>query len=86
MAFNVLQLLNILDGNYSGEEQGNKLIALRCQCEQILTREFKKNVDDHRAYFCDFSKLQFAKSEIAVLKSLPSKVRHKISWIKYYVN
>ena len=78
MAFNVLQLLNILDGNYSGEEQGNKLIALRRQCEQILTREFKKDVD-RRAYFCDFSKLQFAKSEIAVLKSLPSKVRHKIS-------
>ena len=63
MASNVLQqLLNILDGNYSGEEQANKLIAVRRQCEQILTREFKKDVD-RRAYFCDFSKLQFPRSQ-----------------------
>ena len=39
MASNVLQqLMNILDGNYSGQEQANKLIALRRQCEHILTR------------------------------------------------
>ena len=53
------QLLDILDGSYSSEENAIKLVALKRDCERLIAQEILKTGEDIGVALCHFSKLQF---------------------------
>lgn len=89
---NVLQqLLHVLDDmSISPKKKADELIALQRYCEKCLASEFERKKDDpRRVYLCNFSKLQFPRSQ-ELRSSKHYAVRYvnlmNNKWLGYYLN
>ena len=68
------QLLDILDGSYSSEENAIKLVALKRDCERLIAQEILKTGKDISCFVPFFKAAVPTQPGIALHELLPSEV------------